>query len=404
MTKKVTSGITLLFAAGMMLGGCEKKPVQFAAVLPLTGDAALYGVSIKNGIELAMDEIAKDTSLKETITMSYEDSGSDPQQAASALRQAYGQAIAAIGGVTSEEALAMVPVADSAGKVLLSPTASSPELSGISQDFFRIFPSSDTEAVAMSSQLASVDTLAIVQEDDAYGEGTAGALADAYTGEVVATIKVDPATTDFGDVGQQVRDAQRQTPADKGFGVYVAAAGDSLIGIIKAIKSSGYNANLYTSSAFASPRVLDQLGSAAEGIYVTITTFDVDSDQEPMASFVAAYKAKFGETPDYYAAHGYDAAKVLVRAVKEGGAKLPSDLQTGMRAITDLPGVTGSIQFRENGDVQKFMRVHRVVGGKLVDNQEYLKNRQKEINDRRKALQEKLQKLQRQTEQLKKNS
>lgn len=401
MTMKLATGISLLFAAGIVLGGCEDKPVELAAVLPLTGDAALYGESIKKGIELAMDEIAKDTSLEKTITMSYVDSGSDPEEAVSALQQAYTQAIAAIGGVTSEEALALAPVADAAHKVLVSPTASSPKLSGISHNFFRIFPSSETEAVAMSSVLKNVAQLAIIAEDDAFGEGMSSALTDVYRGEVVATIKVDRAAMDLKDVVAQVRQARRQ--AEGHIGIYVAASGQALVDVVKALRSSGYR-QLYTGSAFASPRVLDQLGSAAEGIYATMTPFRVDSKQEPMASFVAAYKAKFGEQPDYYAAHGYDAVKVLVRAIKEGGAKLPSEVQTGMRAISDLPGVTGSIQFRENGDVQKFMRVHKVVGGELRNYREYVEEQRQIQKDKADAILRGIENIQRQSDQLQKDT
>ena len=78
------------------------------------------------------------------------DSESDPQKAAQHLTQLFEDGtLAVIGGVTTAEALAMVPAADLANRVLLSPSASSPELTGISEFFFRVFFSDFDEGIKM---------------------------------------------------------------------------------------------------------------------------------------------------------------------------------------------------------------------------------------------------------------
>jgi ABC-type branched-subunit amino acid transport system substrate-binding protein len=144
--------------------------------------------------------------------------------------------------------------------------------------------------------------------------------------------------------------------------------------------------------------VLQQLGEFAERVLLTQTVFDTLSGEEPMSSVVSAYEEKHGEKPDFYAAHGYDAVYVLVQARKEGGTNLQSDLLKGMRALCNLPATTGSIQFRETNDVQKFPRVDLIFGGEVTDYEEFMANRRKILEDRRKAIEQKMCDLERRME------
>jgi ABC-type branched-subunit amino acid transport system substrate-binding protein len=185
MTRSHSSRVLSIFVFPVaVLVGCNRgEEMKIGAVLPLTGVSAVYGEAIQRGIDLAVEQLqAPDApeTLDFTVALLTEDSASDPQQAAAKLRDVYAAgATAAIGGVTSEEALAMVPVAEQAGSILLSPTASSPKLSGISQYFFRIFPSARDEATNIARHMLDaqqVTTVAIVYQDDAFGQGTGRSL------------------------------------------------------------------------------------------------------------------------------------------------------------------------------------------------------------------------------------
>ena len=100
----------------------------------------------------------------------------------------------------------------------------------------------------------------------------------------------------------------------------------------------------------------------------------------------------FSNKPDVFAAHGYDAMKILAEALRKGGT-LPSDFEKGILGISSFPGVTGSLQFDEKGDVQKYPRVYRIVDGQPLNYEEYVRDmkqafqeRLREIERRRKAL------------------
>src|SRR5690606_11938136 len=103
------------------------------------------------------------------------DSQADPQLAVQLLGEAYGQgALAAIGGVTSDEALAMVKVAEERDRILISPSASSPALTGASSNFFRVFPSDFVEGTKMATFAAGtldLEDAMILATEAPYGRG-----------------------------------------------------------------------------------------------------------------------------------------------------------------------------------------------------------------------------------------
>ena len=400
---------TAALALALACGG--EKTVQFAAVLPLTGSAQVYGEALRKGIDLAAEQVAlmEDLPQGAKVSMVIADSGSDPAQAAAKMREVLsGGAAAVIGGVTSVEALEMVKVADDADRVLLSPSASSQELSGVSRNFFRIFPSGEAEAVALANHAVNtlhVTNLAILADASPFGQGLAKGFQHDFEragGKIAGVLTFEPNTTDLTALAQQVMELERQAPKSQGedengsgFGVFVAAAGDDLANALRTLRSQGYESRILASSALASGDVVAAVGQAAEYVYFAQTPFDISSTEEPMASFVKAYEAKYGDPPGFYAAHGYDAVMVLVQALRQANSTMALDVRNGLKGLADFPGVTGNIQFRDNGDVQRFMRVHLVSDGKPRDFEDYMSKRRQELEDRRKALDQQRRELER---------
>jgi ABC-type branched-subunit amino acid transport system substrate-binding protein len=146
-----------------------------------------------------------------------------------------------------------------------------------------------------------------------------------------------------------------------------------------------------------------ELGDDANRVFFAQGAFDVASEEEQMARFVADYEARFGGKPDLYAAHGYDAILVLGQAAAESPSAIqfPSDILTGMRSISNFTGVTGNIQFRESGDVQKFARMFYDNEGTVVDYQQWEDDRQKAAAERIRDLQRRQEELNRKVDSVK---
>jgi len=114
---------------------------------------------------------------------------------------------------------------------------------------------------------------------------------------------------------------------------------------------------------------------------VLLTQIAVADDDPNMMAFEEAYREKYGEEPSTWAAHGYDALKVLVAAMEEGGTRR-DEVWKGMRGLKGYHGATGVIQFDEKGDVGKFPRTYVVDGGELVDYEQAVDAKRQEILSR----------------------
>lgn len=386
--------LTVVSASALLFLACPDKTVRLGAVVPETGVDQAYGESIERGIEIAYEEIMAEKTLKVPIELlPIADSQSSPEIAAQKLQELYDAgAFAVIGGITTDEVQEMLTVADKYDRVLLSPSASSPELTGVSRNFYRIWPSDFTAANKMAD-FAIVDCKSVViVVERTYGKGVQSVFQEAFEkdgGKVLEVIEIPPHTVDFGGIAERVLTLAPDA-------VYLAAYEAGVGGMIQELRRKKFEGKILTTSAFATTSAIARIGQDAEGVYLTQTFFDSESDFAHVQRFVKPFREKYGIDPDIYAAHGYDAFKVLVAAVQGNPPALPGDVHDGMRDIQEFEGVTGAIQFNEKGDVQKYPRVY-VIGEDLglYDYNERVKEQKEELRRKRQELQRRLEQIRR---------
>lgn len=385
--------ILLTPVATLALLGCPTQELRFGAVVPLTGEAQTFGTSIQKGIELAVETAQKDPAFETPILVPIVDSQSDPELAAEQLADLYRDgALAAVGGVTSAEALAMIPVADRFDRVLLSPSASNPDLTGASKNFYRVFPSdfrsASKMAITATEQLGIDELVIVAEEEQAYASGVQEVMREEFErlgGKVVEVVEFPTNTTDFSGIVDRVMTLD--PPA-----VYLASYDVAIGALIKALRAANYKGRILTTSAFSTPSAIGRVGEDAEGVILTQSVFEPQSEHAHVRAFVEAYREKYGEDPDIYAAHGYDAMMVLIEAMK-GRTLLPSEVPKGMRE--EFEGVAGAIRFDDKGDVQKYPRVYIIgEGGLLFDYTERLEEDRRRIQRQREEIQRRLRELQ----------
>ena len=391
--------IVPLLVVMLAFGSCPQERTEMVgAVLPLSGPWAIYGEPIRKGIELAHEQIQAQHQAGEypmAMTLDVRDSESNPQQADQLMEELFQQgALAVIGGVTSAEALVMAEGLDEHQRVLLSPSASSPSLTGISRYFFRVFPSDFLEGTRMGSFATlklDLDNAVILAVNTPFARGIGGVFQDEferYDGEILGEIVYPDEATEYGEYVDQALELDPQA-------LFIADFATETRQILEILEDRGYEGRLLTTSAFASPDAMEAAGSAAEGVALAQTMFDPASEEPQIREFVEAYEEKYDETPGLFAAHGYDAMMILAKAAREN--RLPSDLWKDLRGV-EFTGVTGQIQFNEQGEPGKFPRVYRIEDGKLRDYEEFLEERKQEFQRRRQQLFKDLERLRRERE------
>jgi len=344
-----------------LTASCGQR-VVVGVVLPETGSAAVYGTSLRSGVELALEGSAPAGARPARFAVEYRDSGSDPARAVAAAEALFDRgAVVVIGGATTAEARAMIPAADRRERVLLSPSASAPELSGLSRYFFRVYPSDELEGVAAADLLAvtlGARRVVVVEEENDYSRGLLPVFVAEFSsrgGQMVASIHT-------GGAGWQ------RSLLDAALGgadaVYVCGYGDATLEALRTLRVGSFAGPVCATSAIGSSALLQRAGGFADGAYLPLATFD-PAAAPAGADFVVRYRGEFGLAPDVYAAHGFDAALAVRAALERGRERSGDAVRDALRSLSGVAGVMGELVFDDLGNVRRQLGIYRVRGGRL---------------------------------------
>jgi branched-chain amino acid transport system substrate-binding protein len=346
--------------------GCqdEVQIYRIGAVLPFKGEAEAYGRAVKNGLLLALDEINQQGINGKKLDILFEDEESSPEVAARKTAEMIKTGVPLIiGGVTSNVALAMAPVCEKNKVVMLSPTASSPKLSGAGKYIFRNYPSDTLEGRVMADYAVrrmKIKSVAIFYIDNEYGKGVTDVFTQEFKnlgGVISAQQGYASGTSDFTAAVKQIKTANPDAIYLPGYYTQIAA-------ILKEIKDQKVPSKVISVEGIAEPMIIEIAGDAADGVIYPQPPYDSSSSNPEIKHFVSAYKAKFPTEPDIDSAFAYDALKVVAKAI-ETSAKYPDDLRNRI-ADTSLKGLTGDIAFNASGDVDIQPRMFMIKDGRFI--------------------------------------
>jgi Receptor family ligand binding region. len=201
---------------------------------------------------------------------------------------------------------------------------------------------------------------AVMYTNNDYGLALKNAFTDTAKtlGEVVGVEAYMDGDNDFR---AQLSKLKQQNPDALYIGGYYTEAAK----IAQQAKQQGLdNVVLLGGDGFYSPQLVELGGDAVEGAVFTAGFFSGDP-AEPVQKFVSAYKAKFNAEPDMFAAQAYDAANIVLNALKKAGPDSKA-IREEMAATKDFPGITGVTSFDEQGDAVKQVLILKVVDGKFT--------------------------------------
>lgn len=365
--------------------GCKNEPLKIGVVLPLTGEDTEYGQATRAGLELALADL-QSRGQAQNLVLEFHDSGSDADVARAKVEELFdGRVIAAVAGLTPEEARAVAPLAEELERVILSPTASDQSLSQDNRHFYRLAPSAEmigTTVATFAANTLDLDSLLMISESPAanlaYGDSLQATF-ERLGGEVGGRF--------VGEVDQAVHAARSDRPD----AVMVAGWGDWLASTVDALRSAGYRGKIFTPESFAARGILEDAGRDARGVMIAQTAWETDADTETVRRFVDAWSAAHDDDPGLYAAYAWDAFQVLAAAL-EGRPHLPGEVRSWIRDLPDgEPGVTGHLQFDESGAATKYPRIYSVADDlELRDHGRWLEQEKARIAEERRKLREQL--------------
>jgi branched-chain amino acid transport system substrate-binding protein len=369
----VVVGLVVL-GLGVRMGQCPLRPgpavaepeVAIGALLPLSGDTAAYGENARNGIELAVEEINDAGGIHGArVRVVYMDTKAMTDVGVTAFEQLIeDRSISAvIGPMSSPVTLAVAPLAEAAHVVLVSPSASNPEITTAGGYVFRTCLSDQYEGLVLAH--LAVDTLgyqtaAVLYIDNEYGRGLVdvfGAVYEEAGGTIVAREAFAAEAAGFAEPLARIAEAAPQVILLVGY----AQMGDVLV----EARAAGLTQQVLSSVMFDNPEILAAAGEAAEGVLFTSWTPDPATPTAERQAFNAAYEARLGVQPGIFAAESYDAMHLLAEAIEQHGESADG-IRDGLLDTSGYPGASGSITFDENGDCIKAVFIKTVQDGKFV--------------------------------------
>jgi branched-chain amino acid transport system substrate-binding protein len=356
----------------LLAAGCGAKPAV-GVLLPTTGAAGTYGESIESGIRLAITECREKDLLPKGLEIVWADSGSDPARAVAELEKlVHDRGVRlVIGGATSAEAKAILPELERLGVVCLSPSASAPGLGKQSNLFFRIYPSDELEghtAAAFLYERLGQKQVILYEGSKEYVPGIEPAFRKQFEeslhGSVVAVVSLDEA-------GWRERSAAALSSTGVA-AVYVVGYAEETLEVLRHLSQQGFAGRVVATSAFYSTRVIRDAGPLAEDLLFPLPPFDRTSEKEPVLSFVNRYMDTYSRAPDVFAAHGYDAMRFAIEAMRLGPAQLTEIKQAFQFGVRDFMGVTGPIVFDDFGEVKHYPKMFVVKDGQVLSYERWL--------------------------------
>jgi len=381
MYRRLMTGL-LVFGAGLTLSACGSHPT-LGILLPTSGAAAEYGKSMRQAIELAIDQAQEAGETPPGLTVVWEDSETDPDRAA-ALTEKLARDDGChliVAGVTSAEAKAMLPVLKDTDTVCLSPSASAPSLTKESRLFYRLFPSDEAEGATAARFLKddlARESVLIYSADSEHSRGLEPEFRQVYEqvlgGQVVGRIVLtDP---DWEEESADVLAAAYPEA------VFIVAYADETLDVLRHLELQRFKGTRMVTSAFYNARAVRENPELVDGVFFPQPAFDLDSDRKLIQTFVDSYRERFGTDPDIYSAHGYDALNLAYTVFRNSErlevGEIRSTLQFGLE---DLMGVTGPIQFDERGDIHHNPIMYLIKDGKVYSHQQYVDKMLQELRD-----------------------
>ena len=372
MSKKLIGLIVMVFVAAAAIivalkdTGRDPETVRIGAILPLTESASILGKGVREGIEIAVEEVNAAGGIDgKKIVLQVEDSKNDPKEGVSAfLKLMTVQEPVAIITEMSSVSKALAPLADRKQVVVFATVTAAPDLTKMSEWVFRNYYSTRTQGDALAKFLGrekKPQKVGVLYLTDDYGTTGVEELTRSLHAHGITDIVTEGYAKDTTDILAPVT----KIITAKVDALCVIAYDEALARAFREARELGFKGTLCTYTGLANTKVLGQAGAAAEGAYVSMADYDPSSPIAGVqANFVKQYQETHGSLPSHYPAFGYDTMMIIVHSLKE--RKMGSGLREALISMTPFQGVMGSIAINSNREVEFPQTVRVVRGGSIV--------------------------------------
>ncbi len=346
-----------------------QETIRIGEYASLTGKEASFGQQSHKGLTLAIEEInAAGGALGRKLELFTEDNQTKPGESATAAKKliSRNKVVALIGEVASGRSLEAAPIAQAAKIPMIAPAATNPKVTQTGNYIFRVCfidPFQGTVMAKFAQNDLKAKRVAILSSvSNAYSVG----LAKFFKETFVANGGLVVSEKNFSEGDKDFRAQLTAVKAANVDAIFVPSYYTEAALIARQARDLGLTVPLLGGDGWVADQLLEIGGDALNGCYYS-THFSPENQDPVVQAFVKKFKARWGanENPDAFAALGYDAAFVLVDAIKRAGTTDGPKLRDALAAIKNFAGVTGVTNIDANRDASKPAAIIAIKGGKL---------------------------------------
>lgn len=354
---RITRISAVALAAALSLGAAQAAdPIKIGVAEALSGGAAQYGISIRNGFQMAADEINAAGGVNGSkIELVIEDEQGKKDEAINAFKKLIFQdkALMLFGPTLSNSAAAADPIAQAAHIVVFGTSNTADGITTIGDHVFR---NSVTEAdvlpvtISVAAKVAKVKKVAVMYgNDDVFTKSGYDAFKKALEDQKMPVTTTETFAKGDVDFKAQLTKIKATNPDAVVLSALIAEGAPIMV----QARQLGLNVPFIGGNGMNSVKIFDLAKGASDGLWVG-SPWSIENRTPENNSFIIAYTKKYSAPPDQFAAQAYDAMHIATAALKK--VKLSGDLAKDREAVqAALPavkwtGATGPFSFRRVND------------------------------------------------------
>ncbi len=365
MKSKVSALVMVMLVLTGIMAGCGNmgsNDIKIGLLNEMTGSNATLGTSSANGAKLAIKEAnAKGGVLGKQIQAVIGDNKSEPSESANAMTKLISQdRVAAVTGVfASSNAIAAASVAEGSKVPFLAVGATNPKVTvdektgKVKEYTFRVCfidPFQGTVGANFVLNTLNFKKAAILVDNSSdYSKGLLSFFKEAFSkggGSIVIEEAYLQKDQDFKAILTKVKAANPEV-------LYVPGYYEEVGKIVKQARELGITAPIVGGDGWDSPKLAEVAGAEALNNTYFTNHYSVEDTSAASKAFVEAYKKEYGQMPDAMAVLGYDAANVLIDAIKRANSAEPGKIREALAQTKDYPAVTGATTLNATHDAVK---------------------------------------------------
>ena len=360
MLKNLLRCAVVLFPALLQAQIPAPTSIRIGVVLPLSGVGASFGQRALQGLELAHEEINKESRYQ--LVLLVEDSASQSARAATAAQKliSANHVKVVIGDIRSDCVLAMAPITERHKVLLFTPVAGAEAISFAGDYVFRNHEGNLSHGKTMADYLHGRGIRRVTVF--AAQASNAASFATSFEKQFIERGGQVPLTADYLPDTGDFRALISRPLALKPEALYLAPTmGEDAGLLVKQIRQAGYKGIIAAGLPVESAEFLAAGGAAADGVIFTSPAFD--SESKLGDSFRSRMKKRFGTLADWVAAYSYDALRLVAAGIESCESDSSDCLRDYLYQIRNYSGVGGLTSFDRNGDVIKPLLIKIVRNG-----------------------------------------